>query len=138
MSLRFKKTPINMQKLLTSIEEAFKKSEVNLPISLKIKLAELILDLSLSKKRFGLFVIFGWQDKWRKFTDIPDSSQDIFARHRINILNIQKQKKRRYNVAATMNFDSAILWLNIKMKDIGFFKNCSEFFKPTSSERFSK
>src|SRR3989338_6885268 len=125
-----------MQKLLTSIEEAFKKSEVNLPISLKIKLAELILDLS--RKRFGLFVIFGWKNKWRKFTDVSDSSQDIFARRRINILNIQKQKNRRYNVAATMNFDGAILWLNIKMKDTGFFKNCSEFFKPTSSGRFSK
>jgi len=98
-----------MKKQLLAIEEVLKKSEVALPISLKMKLAELILGLSLSRKRFGLFVIFGWQSGWRKFTDIPDSSQDIFLKRRVNVKNLQFGKQKHYDIATTINFDGAIL-----------------------------
>lgn len=98
-----------MKKLLLQTEEVFKKSEIKLPISLKMKLAELILDLTLSRKHFGLFVIFGWKNKWRKFTDVSDSSQDIFARRRLNLRNIKSSKGGHYSIAATIKFDGAIL-----------------------------
>src|SRR3989344_5476315 len=98
-----------MKKQLLAIEKDLKKSEVALPISLKMKLAELILGLSLSRKHFGLFVIFGWKNKWRKFTDVSDSSQDIFLKRRVNVKNLQFGKQKHYDIATTINFDGAIL-----------------------------
>lgn len=84
-------------------------SKVDLPIQLKVKTAELILNLMARRKHFGLFVILGWQRKWREFSDISDSQQDIFARRPINIWNIRAGERRRYDVGATINFDGAIL-----------------------------
>ncbi len=96
-------------KILVAASGIFKKSGVGLPIYLKVKVAELILGLMARKKSFGLFVILGWQNKWRKFTDISDSTQDIFARHHHNVMSIGERSGNHHNLAATLNFDGAIL-----------------------------
>ena len=57
---------------------------------------------------FGLFVILGWQNKWNKFTDVPDSRQDIYVRHHVNVMHIGK-KDARHDIESTVNFDGAIL-----------------------------
>jgi DNA integrity scanning protein DisA with diadenylate cyclase activity len=59
------------------------------------------------KRGFGLFVIVGWQDKWRKYTDIPDSRQDIYTQHPQNIL--KHYKSHKHDIETTINFDGAIL-----------------------------
>ncbi len=84
-------------------------SKVGLPPALKLKTAELILHLMAKRRCFGLFVILGWQGKWRDHLDRPDSEQDIFASRRVNIMNIQPDERRRYDLGATVNFDGAIL-----------------------------
>lgn len=92
------------------IKKVFRKSRIKLPISTKLKLAELILNLIKRRRnRFGLFVILGWQNKWNKFTDTSDKNQDIFARHHINIIKINRKTTRQYNISTTVNFDGAIL-----------------------------
>ncbi len=96
-------------KTTSKISKILERSKVKLPISLKIKLAELILGFRSRKKKFGLFVILGWQTKWWKFTDVPDSNQDIFTHRHINIMNIKNGHKRYRDIAATLNFDGAIL-----------------------------
>jgi len=84
-------------------------SKVGLSMELKIKTAELILHLMERRRCFGLFVILGWQRKWQDHLDRPDSGQDIFARRRINIMNLEPDERRRYDLGATVNFDGAIL-----------------------------
>ena len=99
-----------MRNNLKKIEKALKKSQVELPILLKLKLTELILNLiAHRKKRFGLFIVLGWERRWQKFTDISDNTQDIFIRHHINILNIKTGEHRYYDIGSTVNFDGAIL-----------------------------
>lgn len=99
------------KKSLIKVEKALEKSPVKTiaPLAPKLKLAELILHLMKRKRSFGLFVILGWQNKWRKFTDMPDVDQDIFARRHINIMRIKAGRRRRRDVSATVNFDGAIL-----------------------------
>ncbi len=95
---------------LKKIEQTLKKSRIKLPISLKLKLAELILNLMVRrKKRFGLFIILGWKNKWKKFTDVSDITQDIFTHHHVNIMNIKIGERRHYDIGITVNFDGAIL-----------------------------
>lgn len=100
-----------MKKSLVKVEKALKKSPDKTITSLapKLKLAELVLHLMKRKRPFGLFVILGWQKKWRKFTDLPDIHQDIFAKRHINIMRIKSGRRRHHDVAATINFDGAIL-----------------------------
>jgi len=59
------------------------------------------------KSGFGLFIILGWQNKWRKYTDLPDSGQDIYVKHHQNIL--KHHYSHKYDIETTMNFDGAIL-----------------------------
>lgn len=98
-----------ISKLIPQIVEVFKKSEISLPLLLKIKASELVLNLMLSQKSFGLFVILGWQDKWQEYTDISDSTQDIFVRHHINVTDIENHTDWYREVESTVGFDGAIL-----------------------------
>ena len=85
------------------------KSSVDLPLLLKIKATELVLNLIRDEKNFGLFIILGWQDKWQEYTDISDSTQDIFVAHHININEIENHADWYREVESTVGFDGAIL-----------------------------
>lgn len=98
-----------MEKKIFEIIEVFKKSAVGLPVSLKMKTAELILHLMKNQKNFGLFIILGWQDKWQEYTDISDSTQDIFVKHHINVADIENHADWYREVESTVGFDGAIL-----------------------------
>ncbi|MEK7151602.1 MAG: hypothetical protein AAB784_02740 [Patescibacteria group bacterium] len=98
-----------MERAIFEIIEIFKKSAVNLPVSLKMKTVELILNLMKNQKNFGLFVVLGWQDKWQEYTDISDSTQDIFVAHHVNVLEIENHADWYHDVESTVGFDGAIL-----------------------------
>ncbi len=113
------------KKELQRIEKALAKSTGAAPLPLKLRMAALILNLMQRRKKFGLFVILGWNDRrWEKYADTPDASQDIFKQHNINIMrtadqvasggNVTSQRayateKRREAIIHTINFDGAIL-----------------------------
>src|SRR3989338_2018015 len=103
------KPQIDVEKSLKHINNGLAKSKVNLPLELKIRLSRLILNLMNRRDGFGLFVILGWQDKWNKFTDMPDSKQDIYAKHHINVMEAGKKGAIHYEIESTVNFDGAIL-----------------------------
>lgn len=89
-------------------------SRVPLPLEVKLKVARLCLILRRRRKKFGLFIILGWRQKWHKFAITPDSSQDIFAKHHINIMSPNPRgtllpRRRRREIVKTINFDGAIL-----------------------------
>lgn len=98
-----------MEKKIFNVLETFKKSSVNLPVVLKMKTAELILNLMKHQKNFGLFIILGWQNKWQGYTDISDSTQDIFVKHHINVADIENHADWYREVESTVGFDGAIL-----------------------------
>ena len=104
------KHQIDIEKTLKKIEKAMVGSKVDLPWLLKKRLSRLILNLMNRRDGFGLFVILGWQNKWNKFTDMPDSRQDIYIRHHVN-LNVTEIGKSdiHYDMESTVNFDGAIL-----------------------------
>ncbi len=97
------------KKQLRQVETALKKSGTKLPFDLKMKTVELILKLMQHRKNFGMFVILGWKNRWQRYADTPDASQDIFAIHRINILKSRPAEQRKTNITKTVNFDGAIL-----------------------------
>lgn len=97
------------QKSISEIRDIFMKSDVALPLLLKIKTAELVLNLMVHQKNFGLFVVSGWQDQWQGYTDIADSSQDIFANHLVNINEIENHVDWFQEIESTVGFDGAIL-----------------------------
>jgi hypothetical protein len=109
------------EKELRRIEKALEKSNGAIPLALKLKMATLAVGLMKRRKKFGLFVILGWSDnRWKKYADTPDASQDIFKRRRVNILKIpnggRRQARirngvenRRSGIVNTINFDGAIL-----------------------------
>jgi len=81
---------------------------------IKVRMAAIILRLiERRRSHFGLFIILGWKDQWKKYADTPDSSQDLFARRRINIMKVPPQRPRgqnkKDNIVNTINFDGAIL-----------------------------
>lgn len=98
-----------MNKQISKIEKIFLESNIDLPLALKLKLAELILNLIKRRKKFGLFVILGWRRKWNKLTDISDKTQDIFTKRHINIMKIKGRSPGRHGISTTINFDGAIL-----------------------------
>ncbi len=102
------KSQIDVEKALLNINKALTKSKVNMSVELKIRLARIILNLMNRRDGFGLFVILGWQDKWNEFADMPDKSQDIYAKHHINVM-VAGKKDARYDIESTVNFDGAIL-----------------------------
>lgn len=96
-------------KFISETLEIFKKSQVSLPVMLKLKVAELVLNLMTTSKNFGLFVILGWKDQWRDYTDVSDSTQDIFLRHHVNVNDIENHADWYQEVESTVGFDGAIL-----------------------------
>lgn len=102
------KPQIDVEKALKDILKAMARSKVKLPFLLKKRLSRLILNLMNRRDGFGLFVILGWEDEWNKFTDKPDSKQDIYAKHHINVMKVGK-KGVHYDIESTVNFDGAIL-----------------------------
>lgn len=104
---------------LRRIEKKLAGSRIPLSLSLKLKMAELILRTRERRKGFGMFVILGWQHKWQRYIDTPDLSQDIFQKRRVNILEIKggerrsphgrRSKRGNGSIASTVNFDGAIL-----------------------------
>ncbi|MEY4744992.1 MAG: DisA bacterial checkpoint controller nucleotide-binding [Candidatus Parcubacteria bacterium] len=94
---------------LAGVAARLEQSSTDIPFPLKMRTAELILRLMARRKRFGLFVILGWQRKWRKHLDISDSRQDIFAGHHIDIMRLKPGERRAHDVSATADFDGAIL-----------------------------
>jgi hypothetical protein len=109
------------EKELRRIEKALEKSNGAIPLALKLRMAKLAVGLMQRRKKFGLFVILGWDNRWKKFADTPDASQDLFKRRHVNILKIQNGERRTASDAArvgkngrggivnTINFDGAIL-----------------------------
>ncbi|KKT81307.1 MAG: hypothetical protein A3B99_03980 [Candidatus Yanofskybacteria bacterium RIFCSPHIGHO2_02_FULL_44_12b] len=98
---------LKVKKILEELKIALGKSNVKLSLVLKLKAAKIMLKLMNKKTGFGLFVILGWQNKWRSHTDLPDSVQDIYVEHPHNILKAYRTGK--YNIETTINFDGAIL-----------------------------
>ena len=98
---------IEIKKVLSEIKKSIRNSKAKTDPSLKLKVAELILGLMNKKGGFGLFVILGWKDKWRSYTDLPDAEQDIYVKHPVNIRRLGSGTK--YDIAATVDFDGAIL-----------------------------
>ena len=101
------KRKLQVKKVLKDLEPVFRKSKNKFPSRLRIKISEIILNLMNHKTGFGLFIIVGWSDKWNKFTDLPDSRQDIYVKHHINVL--EHYKTNKYDIGTTVNFDGAIL-----------------------------
>src|SRR3989344_8052720 len=99
-----------IQRQIIKIATTLDTSRVSVPLILKLKVAEVILNLMYRRsKHFGLFVIVGWQNKWNDNLDISDSEQDIFAKHHMDIMNMTKSQIRHYAISTTVNFDGAIL-----------------------------
>ncbi len=98
---------IKVQKVLEELKVVFGKSKVKFQEELRIKTSEIILNLMNRKKGFGLFVILGWQNKWNKYTDMPDMKQDIYKKHQQNLL--KHYQSHKYDIETTVNFDGAIL-----------------------------
>jgi cytidyltransferase-like protein len=99
---------IDVNKTVVKIRQAFKKSKTQISVNTKLALSEVVLNIMNRRRAFGLFVILGWQNKWNKFTDIPDSSQDIYKKHHVNLKGLVKEGKH-YKVESTLDFDGAIL-----------------------------
>ena len=94
---------------LEGLAKSLERSGEHLPLSLKLRTAELILELMARRKGFGLFVILGWKAKWRDYLDISDSHQDIFAAHHRDIMRTTVEKRLRKELTETIHFDGAIL-----------------------------
>lgn len=96
-------------RLLKRIETALLQERPESSKKNKLLLAEMVVRLrSRRKKRFGLFVIFGWRNVWNKnHADIPDDEQDIFAHHRVNVFRFHRRGFKK--IVSTVNFDGAIL-----------------------------
>lgn len=106
-SIKAKKV-IDVEKSLKNVSKALSKSKVRLPLELKIRLSRLILNLMNRRDGFGLFVVLGWKNGWNKFTDMPDSRQDIYAKHHLNVMEAGK-RGNHHDIESTVNFDGAIL-----------------------------
>jgi len=98
---------LNIKKILGELGAIFKKSKIKFPEKLRLKTAKLILKLMNRKRGFGLFIILGWQNKWREYTDLPDVQQDIYTKHHQNIL--KHYRSHKHDIETTINFDGAIL-----------------------------
>lgn len=98
---------LKVRKILNELKVVFKKSKIKFPEKLRLKMSKIILELMNRKRGFGLFIILGWQNKWRKYTDLPDVKQDIYLKHHQNIL--KHYKSHKHDIETTINFDGAIL-----------------------------
>lgn len=98
------------KKEIISIASVLVKSEVPLRFEYKMRIAAILLNLRRDlKKRFGMFVIFGWNKKYcEKYIDTPDVTQDIFKGQHFNIFS-ESETKTIAHFKKTVNFDGAIL-----------------------------
>lgn len=95
---------------LDGVARSLEASGVDIPLPLKLRTAEMILRIMYRKRRrFGMFVILGWKNKWRDYLDISDSEQDIFASHRVDLMRGRNGAPQVRDVASTVDFDGAIL-----------------------------
>ena len=100
---------------LLAIRGILKGSEVVLSLFLKLRMAEICLKLQQRyQRKFGLFVILGWKDKWNESILTPDIEQDIFAGRNINIEKPSEERvgareESEHGIVNTINFDGAIL-----------------------------
>jgi cytidyltransferase-like protein len=99
---------IDVNKTVAKIKQALKRSKTHSSLNTKLALSEVILNVMNRRRAFGLFVILGWNNKWNKFTDVPDSNQDIYKKHHVNLKDLVKEGKH-YRVESTLDFDGAIL-----------------------------
>ncbi len=99
---------IDVNKTIAKIRQALKKSQTPVSLNIKLTLSEIVLNIMNRRRAFGLFVILGWQDKWNNFTDVPDSGQDIYKKHHVNLKDLVRGG-RHYRVESTLDFDGAIL-----------------------------
>ena len=100
---------LKIKKILNDIQKAMRSSKVNLPIKLKLKVSEIMLSIMNRKRAFGLFVILGWKNKWKSYTNVPDFGQDIYVKHHINVYDLKSRRSHKYNIGTTINFDGAVL-----------------------------
>ncbi len=98
---------LNISKILSELTVVFKKPKIRFREKLRLKTAKITLKLMNRKRGFGLFIIIGWKKEWTKYTDMPDSKQDIYTKHRQNIL--EHYKSHKHDIETTINFDGAIL-----------------------------
>ena len=98
---------IDVNKIIDKIRKALIKSRTQVSLNTKLILSEIILNLMNRRRAFGLFVILGWQDKWNSYIDTPDSGQDIYKKHHVNLRDLVKEGKH-YKVESTLDFDGAI------------------------------
>lgn len=107
---------IDINKTLLKIRRVFKKPGLALPekskthisLNTKLMLSEVVLNVMNRRRAFGLFIILGWNNQWDSFTDVPDSNQDIYKKHHVNLRDLVKEGKH-YRVESTLDFDGAIL-----------------------------
>lgn len=99
---------IDVNKTIAKIRKAFKQSKTKASLNTKLALSEVVLNVMNRRRAFGLFVVLGWNNKWNKFTDTPDSGQDIYKKHHVNLKDLVKEGKH-YRVETTLDFDGAIL-----------------------------
>ncbi len=98
---------LEVQKILKELKVVFKSSKIRFPEKLRLKTSKIILQLMNRKRGFGLFVILGWQNKWNKYIDMPDTKQDIYKKHHQNLL--KHYRSHKHDIETTVNFDGAIL-----------------------------
>ncbi len=98
---------LKVRKILNELEAVFKGSQIRFPEKLRLKTSKVILQLMNRKRGFGIFVVVGWKNKWRKYTDLPDAQQDIYVKHHQNIL--KHYRSHKHDIETTVNFDGAIL-----------------------------
>ena len=99
---------IDVNKTVVKIRQALKQSKTRASLNVKLALSEVVLNVMNRRRAFVLFVILGWHDKWNNFTDTPDSGQDIYKKHHVNLKDLVKEGKH-YRVESTLDFDGAIL-----------------------------
>jgi len=98
---------LNVPKILDELRLVFRKSKIRFPEKLRPKTMQILLNLMNRKSGFGLFIIIGWRDQWRKYIDLPDAQQDVYVKHHQNVLRYYKNPN--YDIEKTLNFDGAIL-----------------------------
>jgi CheY-like chemotaxis protein len=76
----------------------------------RLRVAEIMLYLKNKILfNFGMFVILGWQEKWRKeYASLPDQDQNIFKEHRFSIFRYPTIEVAN-EFLKTIQFDGAIL-----------------------------
>lgn len=98
---------LKVEKNISELKVIFAKSKIKFPEKLRIKTSKLILHLMNRKRGFGLFMVLGWQNKWNKYIDMPDTRQDIYKKHHQNLL--KHYHSHKHDIETTVNFDGAIL-----------------------------